>query len=697
MKENLLALLVCMLIIGCIHAQKELNLLPNVPMSDSNPYWQELYNQVKPDAPDPKKVSFAEADEMMAASYAYLHPQSKLKGNKTVAERLIVLIDSSLTIWSRGQNLGDMSYAYQVGQAYYMLKLYAPNVLPNEKLAIWNKGLELQTEKNLTNTAIYDSLKVSNLWLNGEIRKCLGVYFAGKILNNPTWVSKAYNVMENLIPQSLINGGGTHYCYFHTESPTYHYDSKLFIYLWYIMSGSQKYKEMLEKMTPFPVTAVHLVGKGFVEYSSSTPWKPYYAPHHVPKRLDYAAEISALMFGDPYSWTLAKCISDKNWYAAFIYRTGLTEKKLPDNFVMYDEGIIGPRGRFGRWGYVGIAREYSTGLPEVTTTDIGLNPIKATYAGAYILKDNPTMDEYPLNAAFHSCMPCIKVAKGKESNLTEGKECAYLSTDEKNSLIKNKELYSIASTYSIRGGLSGVKSTHWGGMQQWVYTPNRIIGLLTVRANKENKVFGLSNLIKLVSGEGKKMPAKDVKELIKVDSKTYRYGDLNIAIHDQNYNGAYTHYYGDIMTPLYKVENGKGCCMFELHDEKDFNTDSLITYPAGYEKYVLVEVTPQGTSMSKTPIFINTNNPNLKSFEFQEKNRAIRIVHNCGTQKETFTLNLNAPYGKCFIEKSWNDQAIKLKGKSIVQNIEIPANQHLLIISSETFDTKYDTFNNIFK
>lgn len=55
MKENLLALLVCMLIIGCIHAQKELNLLPNVPMSDSNPYWQELYNQVKPDAPDPKK------------------------------------------------------------------------------------------------------------------------------------------------------------------------------------------------------------------------------------------------------------------------------------------------------------------------------------------------------------------------------------------------------------------------------------------------------------------------------------------------------------------------------------------------------------------------------------------------------------------------------------------------------------------
>lgn len=70
-----------MLTIGSIQAQKELNLLPNVPTADTNPYWQELYKQVKLDAPAPQKMSFAEGEEMLAAAYAYLHPQSKMKGD----------------------------------------------------------------------------------------------------------------------------------------------------------------------------------------------------------------------------------------------------------------------------------------------------------------------------------------------------------------------------------------------------------------------------------------------------------------------------------------------------------------------------------------------------------------------------------------------------------------------------------------
>ena len=697
MKNTVLTLLLFVLSFGYVRAEKELNLLPNVPMAETNPYWQELYKQVKLNVAGPKKTSFAEGDEMLAAAYAYIHPQSKWKGEKLVADRLVSLLDTALTIWSKGQNLGLMDYSYQVSQAYYMLALYAPDVLPKARIAVWNEGLRRHTEKVFSKTVIYDSLKIGSLWLNGEIRLCLGAYFAGKILNNPTWTSKAEKVMENLMPQSLLNGGGTHYCYFHTESPSYHWESKRFIYMWYLLTGSQQYKDMLEKMTPYPLITVHPVGKGFVEYSSSTPWKPYYAPHHVQNNQDHAAELSALMFGDAYSWTLAKNANGVVWYMAFVYRTGLKEKKLPDNFVMYDENIIGPRGRFGKWGYVGIAREFSTGLPEVKTTDVGVNSYKTSFAGAYILKKNPTMDEYPLNAAFHACMPCIKMTKGVETNLTEGKINAYLSTDEKNSLIKSKDLYSIASTYSIRSGMTGLKSTLWGGIQQWVYTPNRIIGLLTVKAKAENRAYGLSNLIKLVSGEGRKMPASDVKELIQLDGKTFHYGDLNIAIQAQNYNGAYSHYYDDIMNPLYKVVNGKGCCMFELHDEKDNMTDNPISYPAGYEKYALVEVTPQGTAFSTNAVIVPTGNANLKSFEFQEKGRLIRVVHNCGNQKETLALNFKSPYGKCFVEKSWNEATIVLNEKKIVQTIDIPASEHVLIISSDAFNSRYDTFKDIFK
>ena len=706
MKNTILALLLCFISIGFAKAQSVLNLFPNVPIAATNPYWASMYNQVSLTAKPTSSASFAQGNEVLAAAYVYLHPQSKMKGDIRVANRLISLLDTATVVWSRGTFAMDC--VYEMSQAYYMLTQYAPQLVTPERKARWDAGLLAITTNIMSNTAIYDQQKVSELWLNGDIRPCMGAYFAGKILNKPTWTSKAENVMNNLIPQALLNGGGTHYCFFHTESPSYHYESKKYIYWWYIMSGSQTYKDMIEKMISYPVTTVHPIGTGFVEYSSSTPWKPYYAQKHVYNNQDNAAIISALMFGDAYSWTLAQnaAVIPTYWYACFVYRTGLTQAAIPDNFVMYDEGIIGPRGRFGRWGYVGIARNFSSGAPELNTTEVGKNPVKATYAGAYILKANPSKTEAPLNAAFHACMPNVKTTQGVESDWSCGRQNSYLATNENCSLIKNKNLYSITSSYSIRSGLTGAQSTTWGGLQQWVYTPNRIIGLLTVKANAQSNVYGLSNLIKLVCGQGTYLATSDIKTLNQVDSKTFTYGDLNIAIQAQNYNGAYSINYGDIMTPTYTVVDGHGCCMLELHDEKDLITDKLITYPAGYEKYALVEVTPTGTSFSINPVVVSTGNTSLKSFEFQESTgRKIRIIHNIsGSTVTTSSASFPCPYSKTRMMKSWDETTLTPLTVSAnfctVPSVSIPAYGHVLIVNSDIADDHvlgYNNYLSIFK
>ena len=74
----------------------------------------------------------------------------------------------------------------------------------------------------------------------------------------------------------------------------------------------------------------------------------------------------------------------------------------------------------------------------------------------------------------------------------------------------------------------------------------------------------------------------------------------------------------------------------------------------------------------------------------------VLIVHNSGNKKETLYLNFKSPFGKCFLQKSWNGEMITLKGSTIIQHIDIPANEHVLIISSDTFNSVYDTYEKIF-
>lgn len=671
--------------------QVVLNLFPEVPSAATNTYWQYMATTaVRIGVPIPASPTFREADEILPAAYTYLHPQSPRKGDLAVRGRLLDLLNAEFHYYGDGAGrYGDMLHISQMAQAYYMLKIYSPQDLSSYTTPFWDEVLTKQSEFVLNQKpALYNDLKLTACWLNGDIRLAMGLYFSGLILNKPDWSKKAENFMEQVVPRTILNGGGSRYVSYQNESPTYHSDSKQFSYRWWYLTGSRKMKDFLSKMTPYVPMTVHGIGKGYVEFSSSPSWKIYYNPN-IP---DYAAAISALMFYDKYSWTVGQV--SKMWDLAFIYRDNVEKKALPDNYVVLDENNIGPRGRFGRWGYVGYGRNLQSPLPESNDADAPDMDGKLAIAGAYILNESASATQYPLNAAFQAAMPAAKMARGVETDFSRGKVTNDLVAAEKSSKILSKEVSSMATRYTL--SKSRFVTIPWDGIHQWIFTPRRIVGMMAIESNKDNNVvYGLMNRVKLVSGRNKVAGTR--KELIEIgsDKNHYSYGDLEVYYHQQNYNGRTSfYYYGTMNDPADTYS-----CMLQLHDQADKVDDNQLTYAKGFRKYVIVEVVPKGSTPSSSVAMINTGTSDLCGFSMTEEQNSVTIMHNVSGQTKNYTATIAADKGNLYLAKSWEDGTVSqlsiASGKGTV-NVDIPANQHIIVVSSSMYDPRYNRYGDIF-
>lgn len=664
-------------------------LLLDIPYQETNPYIRYMYSKVLRGSTSFTNLE-KHADEVLAATYMYLHPVSQFKGDALVKERLLFLLTKFFSMEKDSNS--RMMFTFQCTLAYYLLSKISPQDIPSELKDNWENVIKEQTEwvfaqKNKQD--LYNKLEVGNLWLNGDIRHSMGAYFAGKIFNNSVWCNKAEKVMNQVIPKAILADGGTRYVSYQNESPNYHIPTKRYMLWWYLLTKSEIMKDALRKMSNYAPISNHNIGKGFSEYTSSCSWKPYYNTNV----LTFPAAVAAYLFDDSYNFAIGK--NDKSWELQFIYRPGLQEKKLPDNhYVIFDRNIIGPRGKFDNWGYVGVARNVQIGDPELSGNDYpAMQDGKSSLAGAYILKKNAKDTEYPLDAAFHSSMPAVKVSRGEETDFNRGNKFIDLVSDEHTELTKGKEIYSLASKYTL--SQKRFKTIPWSGMQEWIFTPERIIGLLHIESNSKNKVYGLVNRIKLVGGRKPVSGSGSFKDLIKYDDSTYGFGGLKIKIHSQNYNG-------EIVSSRFGIWNNPGddfSCMLTLRDRNDNGDDSEIIYEEGEKRYILVECTYENKNFISDTKVLDLKN-GLLGFECVDVNKKLIIIHNPTDIPVLLDYTSATMYPNLFVQKSWDDSMIVKNVLSEItkfDNIEIPSYGHILIINSLDFDSNFNIYEDIFK
>ena len=672
---------------------QNLNLLPTIPDYANNPQAAVMWKGVQLSNPSFTTIlTPALYDEVLYACMSYFHPQSPYYHNSLALKRTNTLLDSMLTAWSNNLYTTSFNYTVEATYAYLLLKTYLPDSIPINRKPIWEKGIANLITATLKKPQMYDSLMVGSVWLNGDIRFAIAVVLGGSAIGDTGSVTKARIVIENVMTKCLLGDGGTHYYGYQNENFNYHLPTKKYFLIYWILTQNPTVLNVLKGMNHYPLLMQHPIGKGFGEYIAIPAWKPYYNANTV----EYAAAISAYLTGDPFSWTLGK--TARAFELAFIWKNGLTTLPVPTNFVLYDKNILGPRYRIGIWGAVGTLRDVSSALPELNETNVPIATLmagKQTFAGAYALTANASATTYPMNSVFQAAAPLVKSKAGKETDYNRGMVNSFLSAFENNSITKTRTIYGLATRPKVVD--RNMNKTSFDGMQQWIFTQDRLVGMLEMEAMANTTCYGLGTRFCFVGGRlgvsGK------YKQLIRLNDTTYQYGLLNFKIINQDFRGKTDSvYYG-----IQGVVNDTLSNQLILHDQLDSLNDKKITITKGYRKRVLVEVTKSTTSFASEAVALNTAYP-IYAYQFIENNnRKLRIVHNVSATPVIYTDTFYCNFNNTRIMKSWNEvdsNHVNAIAKSILQiNTSIPPYSHILIINSAlAADTVlgFNTFDSVF-
>ncbi|MEI8087020.1 MAG: T9SS type A sorting domain-containing protein [Paludibacter sp.] len=689
MKKITLFLLFAVL---CFTIQSQtFNLLPTIPEPATNPHLATAFNGLKTD----KSFSSAigEAEETITAAYAYLHPSSPYKNQQAVLDRLLFLLDTEFGGWDKGTYpLNDWAFCSQSTLAYLMLKQYKPSAIPAASQASWESGIR----KNIDNIFaskpdLYNKLIVGSIWLNGDVKLAMGAYYGSLALNDAVSAAKAKNVIENVMPQTLLPDGATHYVGYQNESPSYHGEASMRPFLWYyIVTRSQVIKDFLCATKNYIPLLQIPVGEGYKEWTTSPAWKPYYNR----TTLKPEALGKAYLSGDPYNYTIGQ--GSQNLYLAFLYRSDLTGAALPDNYILYDRNCMGPRGRWGNWGVVGTLRDPSIPAPELTETRFlnmdGVN----TIVGAFTLNANASSTTYPLNAAFQGTAPEVKYAVGEETDWARGAKWALLTGKDRNDAqTRTNTVFGMTTRYG--GSKVRFSEMPWKALQQWVVTPDRVIGMTEIESTATSSLFGLAQRIQLVSGRRNASGTRKILNMI--DANTFEYGDLRVRIISKDYAGNVDTIYHGVMNDT--IDNYS--VMIELHDVNS-GSDVAYSYPLGTRRYAFFEVTNKDRSYSTNSSRLSLTT-GLEGFEFQESaGRKVRMIHNSTASAIALnTSTMLSPYSKTRLIKSWDEATLTLltvsAANTTIPSVIIPAYGHILLINSniaDDFMVGYKTFDSIF-
>ena len=675
-----------------------LNLLPPIPEPGSNPHFKNMFAGVHLGETKYGVNPQAEQEETLLAALAYLHPQSYLKGNQAVLDRLLILLNGRFSLWADNKEIGDFMGAFQSTYAYLALKTYAPDKIPSDKKSAWEDTIKKHTAFLIKGTPkLYKEHIAGDTIANMDILRTQSVYFGALAVGDKESAEIGRSAMENDLPKVLLGDGATHYDSYSNETYLYHFIVVRNAGWYYLFTGSPSIKQLLLGMSHYsPLTQDR---GGYAEYSTAPAWKPFYTSN-VGKDM---ALLEAYLTGDPYNFTIGKEATSEP-ILAFYYHPGISGAELPDNFMLYDRNVLGPRGRFGTWGVVGTTRDPSKPGPELQEAPDPQGCGNNTFAGAYILDEKTRK----LSGALHGAAPEVKIANGEEKDWNRGGNWVYLTgADCHNAVSKSNLVYGLSTRYPIytRKGFGPDGYTGWDGIQEWVYTPDRIIGLTGICSQKSSTAYGLAQRMVLFSFRGTCKPGDGKAQEVKSDGEdSWSYGNLRLKAYAKEYLGKVETFYFGLMANYGGADHkdDAGSALIVLHDEKS-GSDTPTIFPAGTERSVILEVTHDRKKFSTDVAKLKLPD-GLNGFEFaEEAGRKIRMIHNTTEKPIDYSDTMKTSYGKARIIMSWNDTELNpltvSGGIVAIPKTTIPPYENILIVSSNVADDHvpgFKDYNKVF-
>ncbi len=576
------------------------------------------YEGVNPSHPKKNgaKPDLDDGDALLLA-YAALHPQSPARGDAQAIVALLTAMNQSWCIREK-ETWGE----HNPIMAYTLLNAVYPNLVPASVRKAWESVMRARCDKQIKDyVKILDDGYISRSWLNGDIRNFIQVGFCGLALNDAKyreWMDKA---AERLY-LTLQPDGATNYTGYQNEVWPYH-DAAVVCMTWYwLFTGDETARKYVANSAPYyPMTTQRFIG----EYYTAPEQKHYY--NGARATWPYIGWLA----GDPFA--VVCCNNAASLLNAFFYDPSLASAQLPDNYMIFDRNIIGPRGKFGNMDFAVSTRDFSyypdKKGPGGRTPEKGFGVTTFLGMRAMYSPEEEKKAGFPMNAVVERMM----------NHVTIGKQ-AY---------DKGQEL---ESSVAMAGGAAGVSAKYsssarvgqnrnWDpvpfvNFQSWIVTGERAVGLMKIEALKQVKDARISTMFEFVSGRahwGKR------KEFEKLDTWTYRYGDLKLRVPATSYLGVETAYGNGGLT------GGDQMRGFLRLVEEPGKADTLKDYQPGANDWCLAEITPVWSEPAKEIKQLDLG-ANLIGFQFTASGKSFALVQNSTDTVQTATFAMPPGYSK---------------------------------------------------
>jgi hypothetical protein len=492
-------------------------------------------------------------------------------------------------------------------EAYLLLVATYPDLVLPSKRAEWLASAEVATEFQIeTYGDRADQEPPFCYYANMDVHYMLMLELASRMFDSPRYHAQAERFCQ-ITADALYPDGAFSYHGYQNECFVYHQINVAHLARYWQLTGSQLARDTVVQSRPY--YPYNVEPGGVPEYYTDCFWKHYWSGISP-----IGPDIVAGMTGCGQNRRVAK--DELRWeqpnhyyaiYAAGLYRPDIEDEPLPDRFLIYDRNIEGPRGRFGRWSFGGTTRFFGEGQQG-----------KDTFVGGMVV-DEPTR-RYPLNAALQVVTNQYRLEprKPQEGNCRRWRECRYLSQDERNAVTIGKDFAALTTRYRIQNVAWGGKSTltDWAGNQQWILTPQRLVGVLEIEPLSDQEAYSIHGRIRF----GLENPVE------RRDRSLFQYGALLCRLHEHNYADVITEksetFYLDQPEKFRSTE-------IVLRDKASIKTDEQepLTYVQGTRQFFTVEVLPDWCTPADRVRRIATPE-GLRGLEVNAGGQWLLLVHN---------------------------------------------------------------------
>ncbi len=502
----------------------------------------------------------------------------------------------------------------------------------------------------------------SGNYANRDISYAEVLMHTGMFVNNQNWINLSKQIVDSMLMANLYPDGAHAYIWHQNESGSYHTGNNTSLAKIWAVSEYQNAWDCIAKGANYEMMTIE--GSGVPEYYTVPAWKTTW--NGIP---GFSGEPLLGITGNP--WLKTKFdnyrTGSNSVYNIPFYRTDIVAKPIPDNYVVYDRNIQGPRGRYGRFSYAATVRNVagtgSTNQPGLQTV---MGSMQTRPLGTSTTKDN-------LDAAVMCIHNKVHVNPG---NTSEWDTWGYMLANVKSKVC----VAQTASTVSASGilqrqtaGPSG-RNTDWSSYQQWITLPDRIIGFFEVYPTGASAgAYQVDGRVRFTYGRSGTMYPKSIKK--EIDQKQYAYGKFRAFIHGHDFQTVLTDTAGVIRDDVKQAEE----IIFRFDESGGGVTKK--TYSSAFKKYFIIEIRD---SLSKTDAQVSrVINGNIKALVVKLNGKCYASFKNTSAIPQTADLSTAIiPGNTNEIHFSRLDTMVNLPVRITNSTYTIPANEQILLVSS---------------